>query len=421
MASYFATRLAPLVEENGGRARKASDSDARLVTFFNKELKQTYVDLVLQIRASNAMAQFSVETVFALDGGVDAAAASTDESRTRYETAVEKTCALYPLVVQGGNLVGCELPTYGAFRRWLRVFLSVYKEFFLQGEVLCERVVPGRDVGPYAAVREDGFGYRVRGALQRTTNERRYAFWGKELLARTVSGTELKRRVQNSKRHRAELEARQVEQQRARAQVTVAARAAKTARKTAQRAASQQLKEKAEKEKERRKAEAKAGARRKTKATAKGVAGKGGTASAAAGGRKRKRAGRAKAGEAKGQGRGNVAPAPAGAKAGGGGGGGRGPAGPRRVERGQRVRRRHGNGRHRNGRHGRHGRRGGGARAGRFGFRGSGPRGGGSAAGSQCRLRLHPVDGATVGAQLPLHRDDEGGRQATGEKHEART
>ena len=267
-ASYLATRLAPLVEETGGRVRKGSDSDAKLVTFFNKELKQMYFDVMLQIRASNAMVKLSLETVFALDGAVDLGAASTEDSEARYDRAVEATYALYPLVEGSGNLVECELPTYQAFRRNVRVFLSVYKEFFLYGEVRHEKVPANAEASSYVAVDDNGFGYRVLGALQRETHQRRFAYWGRELLKRSVTGVDLMRRVRDSKKNRMGLEQWRANQQKARAEATVAARVAKTAAKTAAKAASQKIKRMAEEKREAEAAKSKAKGKVSSKKTA---------------------------------------------------------------------------------------------------------------------------------------------------------
>ena len=199
---YFAKRMAPLVDDDGGRARIKQDNfaDAQLVTFFNKQLRSGYVEMVQQIRASRAMAELSVGVVFEADGEVKSDAATTDDSRMRYETAMETTYALYPLLWQGGKLAGCPLPRYDAFRSWVRLFLMVYKEFFLLGEIVYEEVPNGAD-GPRTAKRRSTFACRVRGSKQRDTRERQYAFWSDQLSGCTF--TQLKRRVAKSRSNRA--------------------------------------------------------------------------------------------------------------------------------------------------------------------------------------------------------------------------
>ena len=198
--SYFAKRMAPLVDDNGGRASSRTDNpaDARLVTFFNKELRKAYVELVQHIRASHAMAELSVEVVFEMDGEVKPDAAATEDSRTRYEMAMDTTYALYPLASQGGMLAGCDLPRYDAFRSWVQTFLSAYKEFFLRGEIVYEKVKNDDGKGPRTAT---VFGYRIRGSRQRDTRECQYAFWSEQL--RGYSLTQLRRRVANSLKNRA--------------------------------------------------------------------------------------------------------------------------------------------------------------------------------------------------------------------------
>ena len=113
--TYFVKRMVPLVDEDGRcvAGGKLSNADASLVTFFNKELRQAYVDLTREIQASHTMARLSADAVFALDGEVKLSAATTDDSLARYETAVESTHLLYPLVAHGGKLEGCALPRYG--------------------------------------------------------------------------------------------------------------------------------------------------------------------------------------------------------------------------------------------------------------------------------------------------------------------
>ena len=201
--TFFAKRLTPLVDDKGSTVATASGVEPRLVTFFNKELKQAYLDLTLQIKASNAMAQLSGEVAYGMDAEVKPGAAATEDSLSRYTTAMESTHALYPMVAGGGQLSGCELPTYATFRGWVRQFLRTYKELFLKGEVVYERVV---EEDAWLYVRNEGaeFGYRVRGERQGNAHERSFAFWQNEL--KTLKMTELKKRIKNSQNRRKERE-----------------------------------------------------------------------------------------------------------------------------------------------------------------------------------------------------------------------
>ena len=228
-ATYFAKRMAPLVDDDGRCVKKVTGGDAKLVTFFNKELKQAYINLVLQIKASNAMAELSSDTVFLLDGEVKVGAVTTDDTRARYETAVDSTYASYPLVVDGGSFMGCQMLTYPTFRGWVKVFLSVYKEFILRGEVVFEKVVE-KDVTLYSWV-ENGFGYRVRGGQQQQIKELHYSFWGKQLFEKKMP--DLKSRVAKSQKHRAEMLKKAAKQSLVRAATAASARATKTLAKTA--------------------------------------------------------------------------------------------------------------------------------------------------------------------------------------------
>jgi len=111
--SYFAKRLAPLVDDTGcTHAEKTDSRGAALVTFFNKEMQQVYINLTLQIKASNALAKHSSQVAFELDREVKVGTATMEDSWTRFETAVEVTHSLYPLVEGSGKLFGCELPNY---------------------------------------------------------------------------------------------------------------------------------------------------------------------------------------------------------------------------------------------------------------------------------------------------------------------
>ena len=202
-ADYFAKRMAPLVEEEGTRGQQLTKSDLLSVTFYNRELKMAYTDLCLQVQCSNFMARQCGEVAYALDAEVKIAAATTDDSLLRYDTALGTAQALYPFAERAGTLLTGPLMSYDTFRMALRLFLMTYKEFFLLGEVLFEAVPVGKRA-EFKVVTADGrFGYRVRGSRQGEAGELRYAYWTEQL--GNLSASKISARVKHSRDLRLEM------------------------------------------------------------------------------------------------------------------------------------------------------------------------------------------------------------------------
>jgi len=101
------------------------------------------------------------------------------------------------------------------------MFLRVYKEFFVGGEVVLEKVEKGDKAG-YVMQEGKSFGYRVRGEQQQDVKERMYGFWGRELFLLTMKA--LRERLTASKKNRAGMKAQQAEQQAERACAAAATR-----------------------------------------------------------------------------------------------------------------------------------------------------------------------------------------------------
>jgi len=207
---YFAEHMTSLVDASGSFKKKKdakNQEESTKITWFNKEVRQAYLELVLLINASHKMAQIVGEEAYKMDGEVAAGAALTvEDTHVRYDTALESMRSLYPLVAQDGRLSALTMTKYKTFRNMLRTFLSVYKEFVLQGEMVYEQVTKGykfygvRTLGDDATVE---WGYRVRGECMLQVGERKLQYWSSEL--GELKLREINKRVDRSQKNRVDL------------------------------------------------------------------------------------------------------------------------------------------------------------------------------------------------------------------------
>ena len=201
---YFASRMEP--DEEGDRKCQA---------FYNKQLKRAYISLCLQVQCSNFLAQECGSAVYELDPEVKDGTRLTEDGMARFDGAVEASQRLYPFTVAAGKIASLKLPSYYIFQQRLKLFLAVYREFFLFGEVVHEQLSDGNSLG-FRVLYNDPvlgkIGYRVRGELSEHARERRYVYWAAQL--GPLNMAHIRARLSESQKQRKAMELKLVQQRR---------------------------------------------------------------------------------------------------------------------------------------------------------------------------------------------------------------